>query len=118
MEHPQVLDDLLHDPQSLRNKLVVFLEHLKLVENVAEDELNYFNVLEFVRPFDGFLHSRHETFLLMLPDRNRVVLLYVFESTKEHLKLLQMCQCIRERQKGCHELHRIAVTSFCLATMV
>jgi hypothetical protein len=115
---PQPLRDLPDDPQPLRDVLVGLLEGLQLVEDVAEDELDHFQVVALCGPVDRLLDCPQKALLLVVAGGGGVELLDVLEAAVEGLELFEVLERVRVGQEGGDELRAVGSTSFCLGTMV
>ena len=69
---------------------MIFFQHLQFVKDVPKDKLNYLDIMQLASLFNRLLHRSHETLLLMLSNRNWVVLFHVFQTTEQNFELIQM----------------------------
>jgi hypothetical protein len=66
---------------------VIFLKHLKFVENIGEDKLDDFYILHFGCLLDRFLDCIEETFFLMFSNGHREV---IFDVLQFPVKLFEL----------------------------
>lgn len=74
-----------------------FFEVFQLIEDVAEDELDDFNILSVCCPFEALLNCPKKALLLVITCCCWVEFFDILQSAVEHFKMIQALQCVRMR---------------------
>ena len=98
MKQPNIFCNFLDDFKPLGDQFMSLIKNFKLIKQVVEYKLDNFDIFHFAGPLYQFLNRPKKTFLLMLSNSNRKVVLYIFQLSIKHFKLIQMFEGIRERK--------------------